>query len=506
MKSIAGIHATDEGRFLFEGRPVKISTPSDAVELGIATVYQDLALCDNLDVVANLFLGQEVIGSGVGAVTHQLDETAMEHRSHELLEQFAVTIPSVRSEVGGLSGGQRQQVAVARSLLGEPKVVLLDEPTAALGVAQTATVLELIKRLRERGLGVVVISHNLADVFAVADRIFVLRLGRPAGIFDVREASREDVVAAITGATEAERKRQRRGAAGVSTTSPPAPTGLERPTRGEILRRFVQGDLASLRVILGVVVIWIIFQSQNDRFLTAVNLTNLMLQITAVGLISVGVVYVLLLGEIDLSVGAVSGLAAAVMAVLNVKHGWDPYLAIAAGVACGMAIGVAQGALFTSFGIPSFVVTLAGLLIWQGALLYVLGDTGTINITDSKITGLANTFYSDAVGWTMALVAIGVYAAATLWAWRQRVAAGLADRQLTGPVDPDRRGRGRRDRGGRDPELGPRRAAGGADPRRLRGRHGVRREAHALRPSRLCRGRQRRGGAAGGNQRAHRSA
>ena len=200
VKSISGIHAVDEGRFLFEGRPVKISTPSDAVELGIATVYQDLALCDNLDVVANLFLGHELIGSGAGVITQQLDETAMEHRSHELLEQFAVTIPSVRSEVGGLSGGQRQQVAVARSLLGEPKVVLLDEPTAALGVAQTATVLELIKRLRERGLGVVVISHNLADVFEVADRVFVLRLGRPAGIFDVQTASREDVVAAITGA------------------------------------------------------------------------------------------------------------------------------------------------------------------------------------------------------------------------------------------------------------------------------------------------------------------
>jgi D-xylose transport system ATP-binding protein len=203
VKSISGIHAIDEGRILFEGSPVKISAPGDAVDLGIATVYQDLALCDNLDVVANLFLGHELIGSGPGAVTQQLDETTMEHRSHELLEQFAVTIPSVRSEVGGLSGGQRQQVAVARSLLGEPKVVLLDEPTAALGVAQTATVLALIKRLREGGLGVVVISHNLADVFEVADRVFVLRLGRPAGIFDVKEARREDVVAAITGATEA---------------------------------------------------------------------------------------------------------------------------------------------------------------------------------------------------------------------------------------------------------------------------------------------------------------
>ncbi len=220
----------------------------------------------------------------------------------------------------------------------------------------------------------------------------------------------------------------------MSTTAPPAPTGLEPPTRRDVVRRFVQGDLASLRVILGLIVIWVIFQSQNDRFLTAINLTNLMLQITAVGLISVGVVYVLLLGEIDLSVGAVSGLGAAVVAVLNVKHGWDPYLAITAGVIAGMTIGVVQGALSTGFGIPSFVVTLAGLLTWQGALLYILGDTGTINITDGKITGLANTFYSDAVGWTMAVVAIGVYAASTLWAWRQRVVAGLADRQLTGPL------------------------------------------------------------------------
>ena len=140
-----------------------------------------------------------------------------------------------------------------------------------------------------------------------------------------------------------------------------------------------------------------------------------MLQITAVGLISVGIVYVLLLGEIDLSVGAVSGLSAAVMAVLNVKHGWDPYLAIAVGVATGMAIGLLQGAIFTRFGVPSFVVTLAGLLAWQGALLYVLGETGTVNVTDGKITGLANTFYSDSVGWIFAIAAIAIYAGITFW-------------------------------------------------------------------------------------------
>ena len=201
-------------------------------------------------------------------------------------------------------------------------------------------------------------------------------------------------------------------------------------TRTQFLRRFVQGDLASVRVLLGLVVIWAVFQAQNDRFLTAINLTNLMLQITAVGLISVGVVYVLLLGEIDLSVGAVSGLAAAVVAVLNVKHGWNPYLAIAAGVLTGTAIGVLHGSLFTRFGVPSFVVTLAGLLAWQGALLYVLGDTGTVNLNDPKITGLANTFYSDTVGWIFALVAIAVSIGLTLWGYRRRVKAGLADQAV----------------------------------------------------------------------------
>jgi D-xylose transport system ATP-binding protein len=200
VKAISGIYSVDEGEFFFEGKPVKIGGPNSATALGIATVYQDLALCDNLDVVANLFLGQETVVEGAGSLFRALDETVMEHRSHELLEQLSVTIPSVRSEVGTLSGGQRQQVAVARSLLGEPKLVMLDEPTAALGVVQTAQVLALIKRLRERSLGIIVVSHNLVNVFEVADRIFVLRLGRKAGDFDVSHTTEQQIVAAITGA------------------------------------------------------------------------------------------------------------------------------------------------------------------------------------------------------------------------------------------------------------------------------------------------------------------
>jgi D-xylose transport system ATP-binding protein len=201
IKAIAGVQLADEGTFYFKGEPVKVSSPQDATDLGIATVYQDLALCDNLDVVANLYLGRELFSSGAAKAAFFIDETTMEQSALKLLDSLAVTtMKDVRAHVASLSGGQRQAVAIARSLLGEPSVVLLDEPTAALGVSQTEQVLNLIGTLRERGLGVVVISHNLENFFAVADRIIVLRLGRRAATFDVRGVSREDVVAAITGA------------------------------------------------------------------------------------------------------------------------------------------------------------------------------------------------------------------------------------------------------------------------------------------------------------------
>jgi D-xylose transport system permease protein len=210
----------------------------------------------------------------------------------------------------------------------------------------------------------------------------------------------------------------------------PGSEGTEEKIKVDVktqIRRVVQGDLASVRVVLGLALIWIIFQVQEPRFLSDQNLTNLMLQITAIGLISVGIVFVLLLGEIDLSVGAVSGLCAAIMVVLNVQHGWSPYLAIAAGIAAGASIGFLQGFLFSRFNVPSFVVTLAGLLAWQGALLQVLGKTGTINITDPKVVGLANIFYGKTVSWIMAIVVIVGYGLVAAYGFRKRVAAGLAD-------------------------------------------------------------------------------
>jgi D-xylose transport system ATP-binding protein len=193
IKGIAGIHAFDEGEVLFEGQPANIHGPRDAAKLGIEVVYQDLALCDNLDVVQNMYLGREANRYEV------LTEAPMEKKTRETLASLRVTtIRSIRQPVATLSGGQRQSVAVARAVMWNSKLVILDEPTAALGVAQTEQVLALVNRLKEQGLAVILISHNLHDIFETATRITVLRLGRNAGMFDREKTTQEEVVHAIT--------------------------------------------------------------------------------------------------------------------------------------------------------------------------------------------------------------------------------------------------------------------------------------------------------------------
>jgi D-xylose transport system ATP-binding protein len=193
IKCIAGIHGMDDGEMFFDGEPVSVSGPKDAAKLGIEVVYQDLALCDNLDVVQNMYLGREASRFEI------LREPPMEAKTRETLASLRVTtIRSIRQAVATLSGGQRQSVAVARAVMWNSKLVILDEPTAALGVAQTEQVLALVNRLAEQGLGVVLISHNLHDVFETATRIAVLRLGRNVGTFEREACTQQEVVHAIT--------------------------------------------------------------------------------------------------------------------------------------------------------------------------------------------------------------------------------------------------------------------------------------------------------------------
>jgi D-xylose transport system ATP-binding protein len=194
IKTIAGIHPLDEGQILWQGQPVSITGPKDSARLGIEVVYQDLALCDNLDVVQNMYLGRETLSWG-----RRLDEAKMEQAAAGVLKDLSVTtIQSTRQIVAGLSGGQRQSVAVAKAVLWNSKLVILDEPTAALGVAQTRQVLDLVKRLGEQGLAVILISHNMSDVFEVADSITVLRLGQNVAEFKTSETNQREVVEAIT--------------------------------------------------------------------------------------------------------------------------------------------------------------------------------------------------------------------------------------------------------------------------------------------------------------------
>jgi len=194
IKTIAGIHPLDEGQIFWDGEPVSIHGPKDSARLGIEVVYQDLALCDNLDVVQNMYLGRETLSS-----FRRLDEAKMEQAAAGVLKDLSVTtIQSTRQIVAGLSGGQRQSVAVAKAVLWNSKLVILDEPTAALGVAQTRQVLDLVKRLGEQGLAVIIISHNMSDVFEVADNITVLRLGQNVGEYKRTDVTQTQVVEAIT--------------------------------------------------------------------------------------------------------------------------------------------------------------------------------------------------------------------------------------------------------------------------------------------------------------------
>ncbi len=201
IKMIAGVEQPDEGTIEFKGERVFLSSPATAEHLGIQTVYQDLALCDNLDIVSNLYLGRELKKTLIPGLIRTMRKSEMEQKSVPVLKELGINLPPLTTPVASLSGGQRQTVAVARAVLWGSKLVMLDEPTAALGVAQTKSVLELILRLAASGVGVLVISHNINDVFKIADRIVVLRLGRTVGNFVKTESTPEEVIASITGAS-----------------------------------------------------------------------------------------------------------------------------------------------------------------------------------------------------------------------------------------------------------------------------------------------------------------
>ena len=402
IKCVAGIHPFDYGEMVFEGSPVTIHGPKDANALGIEIVYQDLALCDNLDVVHNMFLGREV-HSGV-----TLDETddGEACRGDAEVAVSVRTLRSLRQHVSSLSGGQRQTVAIARAVLWNSKLVILDEPTAALGVAQTEQVLNLVRRLAENGLGVVLITHNMNDVFQVADSIACLFLGQMAAQVRAKDVNNTQVIELITAGRSGDiglRPAGGRGGGGGMSTSTEQPRLAVRDrdrrrarrglgdAAGAYWNRIKGGDLGSLPAVLGCVVLVIVFGvMEPDSFLTEQNFANLLNQGAAIMVLAMGLVFVLLLGEIDLSAGFTAGMGAAILGVTLTEHGWAWPLSVLAALATGVAIGFTIALLVARLGIPSFVVSLAFFLGLQGAMLLIIGEGGTIPIRNEAILTVMN--------------------------------------------------------------------------------------------------------------------
>jgi len=443
IKCIAGTYEPDAGTILWEGREVRIRNPRDAAQLGIEVVYQDLALCDNLDVVENMFLGRERVIGGV-----VLNEDDMETAATKALADLRVTtLQSAREPVASLSGGQRQSIAVAKAVMWNSKLVILDEPTAALGVAQTRQVLSLVRRLAEQGLAVVVISHNLNDVFAVADRFAVLRLGRmvasgetdkfdPQMVVELMTLGHSDRKPDSTSRSRAEaifrsgeiRKPEGQGEDAAERARG---AGAGRPgTVGDYLRaqwaRIAAGQSGVLPVIIGAIAIAAIFQSQNSRFLSPGNLVNLLVQGSVFMLIGMGETTVLLLGETDLALGFIAGISGTIVTILvQYGFGWPWWAAILAGLGVAVVLGAFQGTLVARLRLPSFVVTLAGLLGFQGIMIQLLGTGGTIPIRDDVINNLANGTLTPMGGWVLAVIVVAGYALYSLWRDHQRRTAGL---------------------------------------------------------------------------------
>jgi D-xylose transport system permease protein len=441
IKCIAGIYTPDDGQLYWESQPVRLHSPHEAAELGIETVYQDLALCDNLDIVQNMFLGRERLRHLL------LDEESMEISARETLHSLAVTsVRSIRQPVASLSGGQRQSVAIAKSVLWNSKLVIMDEPTAALGVAQTEVVLNLIRQLADRGVAVIVISHNMNDVFRVADRIAVLRLGRLVEVQPAAELDRQIVVDLMTtGVSDRVRPapvpRVRPAPPAEATGAPDQPAVAvpeDEPTTAaarkaalavnpeilantlpEYLRaalaRVRGGESGVLPVIGGLLLISVLFQSLNPNFLTPGNMVNLLIQGAVFMLLAMGQVFVLLLGEIDLSIGYVGGVGGVIMAELvRESTGWPWWAAIAVALITCAGVGALQGTIITRLRLPSFVVTLGGQLGWLGVMLMILGSGGVVPINDNVINNIASGNLSPIVSWIVMLVVAGAFSA---WTW-----------------------------------------------------------------------------------------
>jgi ribose transport system permease protein len=365
IKIISGAYKADQGEVFVEGRKVRIETPADAKRLHIETIYQDLALMDALDLAPNIFIGREIVRGGIGRVIRFLNNAKMAEETIGVLRRLNIEVPDIRRKVFNLSGGQRQAVAISRAIYFNAKLIIMDEPTAALGVEETRKVYALIRELRQNGIAVIIISHNINEVFDIADRFVVLKTGMLVGVRRKEETSLDEILRMIIGgraalaATPAE-----------AVEKPPSPAADKAAAvRTRRLRSSAQA-IQKAAAFLSLVLMIGFFSIGSPYFMSFDNLMTVILQTSVIGILAIGVTFVIVAAGIDLSLGAVLALSGMVIAK-SASGGLPVWLAVVCGVAVGTALGIANGVLVARLALPPFIATLGTMMVARGLTLVI---------------------------------------------------------------------------------------------------------------------------------------
>lgn len=364
IKIISGAYKADQGDIFVEGRKVRIETPADAKRFHIETIYQDLALMDDLDLAPNIFIGREIVRGGIGRLLGFLNNTRMAEETVRVLRRLNIVVPDIKRKVFNLSGGQRQAVAISRAIYFNAKLIIMDEPTAALGVEETRKVYALIRELRQNGIAVIIISHNINEVFDVADRFVVLKTGMLVGVRRKDETSLDEILRMIIGGRAAVSAPEAQVEAPRASAADPIGAARRNPLRSSAQAIQKAAAFLSLVLMIG------FFSIGSPFFMTFDNLMTVILQTSVIGILAIGVTFVIVSAGIDLSLGAVLALAG--MVIGKAAAGGLPlWLAVVCGIAVGTALGIANGVLVAKLMLPPFIATLGTMMVARGLTLVI---------------------------------------------------------------------------------------------------------------------------------------
>ena len=364
IKIISGAYSADGGDIFVEGRKVRIETPADAKRLNIETIYQDLALMDNLDLAPNIFIGREIVRGGLGRLVRFLNNTKMAEETVRILNKLNIRVPDIKRKVFNLSGGQRQAVAISRAIYFNAKLIIMDEPTAALGVEETRKVYSLIRELRQGGIAVIIISHNINEVFDIADKFVVLKTGTLVGERRKEETTLDEILRMIIGgraaiSVSAETEEEKAATPATEKAEPKLKSG-----------RSTSQAIQKAAAFLSLVLMIAFFSIGSPFFMTFDNLMTVILQTSVIGILAIGVTFVIISSGIDLSLGAV--LAIAGMTIGKAVNAGAPiWLAIIAGILVAALMGFISGVLVAKGALPPFIATLGVMMIARGLTLVI---------------------------------------------------------------------------------------------------------------------------------------